>query len=138
MATGEAAARKLEIPEFLESRHRIAFLRGDRAGMEWELALSTKKPEMEAALSYMDSFARAYSGHLQQARVRTRPAFDLAQQTGHPERAALYAAGAAIREAFFGNAVEARQRAKEALALSASLRHRLRATSILVRSGESR
>jgi tetratricopeptide (TPR) repeat protein len=118
-ALQKAAARKLDIPEFLESRHRIAFLKGDRAGMERELALSTKKPEMEAALSYMDAFALAYSGHLQQARIRSRRAFDLAQQTGHPERAALYLAGAAVRDAFFGNAVEARRSAREALALSA-------------------
>ncbi len=114
----QAAARKLEIPEFLESRHKIAFLKGDRAGMERELALSRRKPEVEAALSYQDSFALAYSGHLRQARIQTRRAFDLAQQTGHRERAALYAAGAAVREAFFGNAVEARQSAGTALALA--------------------
>ena len=45
----QAAERKLEIPEFLESRHRIAFMKGDRAGMERELALSRQKPEVEAA-----------------------------------------------------------------------------------------
>jgi hypothetical protein len=115
----QAAARTLEIPEFLESRHRIAFLKRDRAGMERELALSRRKPEVEAALSYMDSLALAYSGHLRQARIQTRRAIDLAQQTGHRERAALYAAGAAVREAFFGNAVEAKRSASAALALSA-------------------
>lgn len=115
----QAVERKLEIPEFLESRHRIAFMKGDRAGMERELALSRQKPEVEAALSYLDSFALAYSGHLQQARIETRRAIDLAQQSGHRERAALYAAGAAVREAFFGNAVEARRSASAALARSA-------------------
>jgi ATP/maltotriose-dependent transcriptional regulator MalT len=87
--------------------------------MERELALSRRKPEAEAVLSYQDSFALAYVGHLQQARTQTGRAFDLAQQTGHRERAALYASGAAIREAFFGNAVEARRTAGAALALSA-------------------
>ena len=115
----EGVARKLEIPEFLESRYRIAFLKGDRAGMAQELALSRQKPDVEAAISYLDSFALAYSGHLQQARIKTRRAFDLAQQTGHRERAALYAAGAAVREAYFGNPGEARRNANMALALSA-------------------
>ena len=115
----QAVARKLAIPEFLESRHRIAFVKGDRAGMERELALSRQKPETEAALSYLDSLALAYYGRLRQARVETRRAFDLAEQSGHRERAALYAAGAAVREALFGNAAEARRSANMALALSA-------------------
>ncbi len=115
----QAVARKLEVPEFLESRHRIAFRKGDWAGMERELALGRQKPESEAALSYLDSFAMAYYGRLRQARIETRRAFDLAEQSGHRERAALYAAGAAVREALFGNAVEARRSADMALALSA-------------------
>jgi tetratricopeptide (TPR) repeat protein len=114
----QAVRRKLEVPEFLESRHRIAFMKGDRAGMERELARSRQKPETEAALYYLDSFALAYYGRLRQARIETRHAFDLAEQSGQRERAGLYAAGAAVREALFGNVIEARRSANIALALS--------------------
>jgi serine/threonine protein kinase len=114
----EAAANQLETPEFLESRYRIAFLKGDRAGMERELTRSRPNPSVEAAVSYQDSFALAYSGHLRLARIQTQRAFDLAEQTGHRERAALYAAGAAVREALFGNPAEAKRNAATALARS--------------------
>lgn len=118
-ALQDATVRRLAVPEFLESRYRIAFLKGDQEGMDREIGLSRRTPEGEAAVAYQDSFGLAYFGHLQKARIQTRRAFDLAQQTGHRERAALYTAAAAVREALFGNLAEARRNASTALALSA-------------------
>ena len=99
-----ASERKLEIPEFLIQRYDIAFLRGDKAGMEREAALGQGKSEAEDLISELEAFGLAYSGHLQQARKKSRRAVDLAQQAAQRERAALFEAGAALWEAFFGNA----------------------------------
>jgi tetratricopeptide (TPR) repeat protein len=113
-----ASERKLEIPDFLIQRYDIAFLRGDRAGMEREAALGRRKSGVEHWISDKEAFALGYTGHLQQARRMSRRASDLAQQADRREAAALYESGAAVREAFFGNASAARQSAIAALKLS--------------------
>jgi DNA-binding winged helix-turn-helix (wHTH) protein len=114
----QASERKLGIPEFLQMRHNIAFLKADEAGMEREAALSQAKPGVEDGISGQEALVLAYTGRLQKARARSRRAVDLAQQTAHGERAALYETGAALWEAFSGNAPGARRNALAALALS--------------------
>jgi serine/threonine protein kinase len=114
----QASERKLEMPDFLIQRYDIAFLRGDKAGMERVVALSQGKSDSEDLISDLDAFGLAYSGHLQRARRKAQRAVDLAQQSGQPERAALFESGAALLEAFFGDKRAARQGAKAALKLS--------------------
>ena len=46
-ALQRAADRKLDIPPFLVQRYDIAFLRGDKAGMEREAALAVGNPDVE-------------------------------------------------------------------------------------------
>jgi DNA-binding winged helix-turn-helix (wHTH) protein/Flp pilus assembly protein TadD len=117
-ALQQAAARKLEFPDFLVLRYNLAFLRGDRAGMEEVLTLSQKESGTEDMMADNQALVLAYSGHLRQARKMSRRAADLAQQAAQRERAALWETGAALREAFFGNRAEGRGSAIAALKLS--------------------
>ena len=116
-ALQRAAERKLEIPELLIQRYDIAFLKGDKAGMEREAALGHGKPDVEDWLSQREAFVLAYAGHLQQARRMSRRSADLVPATQRG-KAALYKAGAALWEAFFGNVPAARQSAMAALELA--------------------
>jgi eukaryotic-like serine/threonine-protein kinase len=117
-ALQRASERKLEVPDFLVERFDLAFLKSDKAGMERYAAFGKGKSGAEDWISDHESFALAYSGHLQEARRMSRHAADLAQQSAKREMAALDEAGAAVREAFFGNAAAARQNANAALKLS--------------------
>jgi tetratricopeptide (TPR) repeat protein len=113
-----ASERKLEIPEVLILRYYIAFLRGDKPGMEREAALIQGKPGAEQWIVHSQALVLALAGHLQQARMASRRAADLAEQAGQRESAATYEDGAAVWNALFGNNPEARQRAMAALQLS--------------------
>ena len=117
-ALQRAAERKLEITELLIQRYDIAFLKGDKAGMEREAALGHGKPDVEDWISQREAFVLTYSGHLKQARTMSRRAVDLAQQPTQRGKAALYKAGAALWEALVGNAPAARQSAMAALELA--------------------
>jgi DNA-binding winged helix-turn-helix (wHTH) protein len=113
-----ASERKLDIPDFLVERYDLAFLRGDKAGIEREAALGQRTSGAEEWISDHEAFVLAYYGHLQQAREMSQHAADLAQQSTRRETAALYETGAALREALFGNAPAARRSAMAALELS--------------------
>ena len=132
-----AAARKLEIPPFVEQRYNLAFLKGDQAGMEREVALGQEESGAEDWISNHQAFVLAYSGRLQQARTMSRRATELAQHAAHREKAALFEAGAALREAFFGNAPAARRRVMAALELSKGLYVEYGAALALAFSGDS-
>jgi len=100
-ALQRASDRKLDTPDFLPQRYDIAFLNGDKAGMDREVTLAQGRPGAEDAVSLREGFVLAYSGHLQQARRRSRHAVDLAQQANQRGRAALFETAAAVWEAFF-------------------------------------
>jgi tetratricopeptide (TPR) repeat protein/predicted Ser/Thr protein kinase len=116
-----ASQRKMEIPDFLVQAYDLAFLRGDKAEMEREVALAQGTSGAEAWISDHEAFALAYTGRLQQARRMSRRAVDLALQSGHREMAALYEIPGALWEAFFGNTLEAGQSARASLDLSKEL-----------------
>ena len=132
-----AAERHLEIPDFLIQRYDLAFLKGDRAGMERAAALSHGKPGRDDWVADHQALVLAYSGHLEQARKMSQHAVDLAQPAAQPERAGLYEAPAALREGFFGNAAEARRSAMAALELSKGLYVEFGAAFALALSGDS-
>jgi eukaryotic-like serine/threonine-protein kinase len=136
-ALQRAFERKLEISDFFVQRYTIAFLKGDKAGMEGEAARARGKSGVEDEMSNSEAYAFAYSGHLEEARKRSRQAADLARQAGQRETAALYETGAALREAFFGNALTARQRAMVALGLSKSRDVEYRVAFAFALSGDS-
>jgi serine/threonine protein kinase/tetratricopeptide (TPR) repeat protein len=136
-ALQRASERKLEIPEFLVQRYSIAFLQGDKAGMEREAALGRRKSGAEDWMSDQEALVLAYSGQLKEARQMSRRAVDLAQQAAKRESAALYETGAALCEAFFGNLPSARQRAMAALELSKGRDVEYGAAFALALSGDS-
>ncbi len=114
----QAAARNMEIPEFVAQRFVNAFLRGDKAGMDREVSLSHGKPDVDDWLSYQEAFVLAYSGHLRQATEKSRRAADLATGASLRERAATWETGPAIWAALFGKESEARRNSQQALNLS--------------------
>jgi tetratricopeptide (TPR) repeat protein len=114
----QASERGMQIPDLLIDQYEIAFLKGDKAGMEKVVAAASKESGAEDVIANQESFVAAYAGHLQQARTRSGVAVRLAEQSGQKERAALFQSAAAVREGFFGDAAAARQGATKALALS--------------------
>ncbi len=117
-ALQRASARKLEAPHFRYTRFRIAFLKGDTAGMERELALSRAGPGVEDELSGQEALVLVYSGHLKQAVTMSRRGSDLVQRAGQPEQAAVLETGPALWQALFGDAAEAKRSAMAVIALS--------------------
>jgi eukaryotic-like serine/threonine-protein kinase len=116
----QASERKLQNPFIPIARYSIAFLKGDKAGMEREAAQAQGEHGVEDWMSNFQGLVLAYFGHLEEARKMSQRAAALARQANQRETAALYETDAALREAFFGNAILARQRAMAALGLSKS------------------
>jgi len=131
-----AAARGLELDEFVMLDYDIAFLKGDLAGMKRQAARARERTAGDNWISIRESFAAAYSGHLRQARMMARQAVVQAQKAGQTERAGLWEAGAAIREALSENASEAEARTRAALLLSRDREVEYGAAFALARAGK--
>jgi DNA-binding winged helix-turn-helix (wHTH) protein/tetratricopeptide (TPR) repeat protein len=131
-----AAERGLEIDEHVMLAYDLAFLKGDRAGMEQASARARRRTGGEGWISDKEAFALAYYGRLAEARNATDRAVTFSEHTGEQERAGLWEVGAAVREAFFGNRAEARQRAGRALKFSRNREVEYGAAFALARSGE--
>jgi tetratricopeptide (TPR) repeat protein len=115
----QAAEHKVEAPEFLIYRYLIAYLKGDQAAMARVGSEAEASAEVRLWALHAQSAAAAASGHLGEARTKSRQVLDLALQTAHKrENAANFQTGAAVREALYGNAKEARAYATAALGLS--------------------
>jgi DNA-binding winged helix-turn-helix (wHTH) protein/predicted Zn-dependent protease len=113
-----ASERKAQNSDYAVLRYDLAFLKGDTAGMKQEASSALGDFGAEDWIAGHEALVLAYTGHLQEARRKSRRATDLAQQAAHQERAALFEAGTAMWEAFFGNAAAARRNAMAALELS--------------------
>jgi tetratricopeptide (TPR) repeat protein len=113
-ALRRAAERKLELPEMLVTRYHLAFLQGDQAGMEREIARAPAE-HSEDWMLHNQALVLARSGRMREARTMWERAVALAQQAGLLERAANYEAAQAVCEAHFGNAAAARTWARSAL-----------------------
>ena len=135
-ALQRAAERKLEIPEFLVTRYYLAFLKGDQAGMEREIARAPGE-HAEDWMSHNQALVLARSGRMRQARTMWERAIALAQQAGNRERAAIYEAAEAVCEAHFGNAAAAKERARAALELAKGRDVEYAAAFALALSGDS-
>ncbi|MCU1292778.1 MAG: serine/threonine protein kinase, partial [Bryobacterales bacterium] len=110
--------RNLNIPELLLLRYHIAFLEGDKAGMNRQATQAKGKSGAEDWMSHSEALVLARSGQLALARRMSRRAEDVARQAGQQERAATYETGVAVWDALFGNAPAARRSAVAALKLS--------------------
>ena len=113
-ALRRAAARKLEIPEMLVSRYYLAFLKGDQAGMDREIARAPSE-HAEDWMAHYQALVLARSGRMRQARTMWDRAIASAQQGGRAEMAGIYEAAEAVCEAHFGNWSAAKKHARIAV-----------------------
>ena len=117
--------------------YSLAFLQGDNAAMQEQLAWAMGKPDAEVYLLSAQSDTEAYYGRLAKANKFSEEAVQSAKHAKAEELAAQWRANEALREAEIGNSVLARQRAAEALALSAQPGIEVKAALALARAGDT-
>src|SRR5262249_26989203 len=104
--------------EVLATRYDLAFVSGDQAGMEREIARARGKLDADDRITNSQALVLARSGKMQQARTMWERAVASALQAKYPARAAIFESAEAVCEAHFGNAVRAKERVRAALALA--------------------
>ena len=119
------------------SIYQIAFLKGNTAQLEREVAWGSGKPGIEDVLLSFQSDTEAYSGRLVPARDFSRRAIDAAIRSDSKESAAIWQVNAALREAEFGNTSSAKQDVAAALKLAPGRDVKLLSALALARSGET-
>jgi tetratricopeptide (TPR) repeat protein len=132
----QALARKLDDGGLREFMYYIAFLRGDAAQMEEQVAWAAGKPGDEDFLLSTQSDTEAFYGRMNRAREFSRRAVDSAIRADSKETAAVWQVDAASREAELGNTVAARQGVMAALALSSGRDVKVQAAITLARIGD--
>jgi tetratricopeptide (TPR) repeat protein len=115
-ALQRAADRKVSGPDFFPWHFHLAFLRGDDAAMEREVARA-QGDTSESRLTHYKALALARSGQLELAGSLARRAVE-SEKARQPERAALFQAAPAVWHALMGNVAEARRTAALALDMS--------------------
>jgi eukaryotic-like serine/threonine-protein kinase len=130
-ATIEQAEHRLG-GNMASKRYPLAFLQGNNAQMEQQVAVSRGTVWMFS----MQSDTEAYYGRLRKARDFSRQAVDLAIHADSKELAASYEIDAALREAELGNISATRQRITKALAMSPTKYVEFAAAFILARTGD--
>jgi eukaryotic-like serine/threonine-protein kinase len=118
----EALGRNLDDVPLRAVAYGLAFLKGDNAKMEQQVAWAVGKSGADDWLLSLQSDTAAYSGRLVKAREISRRAVESARRADLKESAALWQVNAALREALFGNNKQARQAADSALAITAESR----------------
>jgi predicted Zn-dependent protease len=133
----EAFANKLDGRYLRQSLYWLAFLRGDAAQMQQQVAWASGKPGDEDALLSIQSDTEAYYGRLLKAQDFTRRAVNSAVRAGSKETAALWQVNAALREAEVGDGAQGKQEAISALALSSGRDVKLIAAFTMARAGDN-
>lgn len=135
----QAFARKLDDPSMHADLYALAFLRGEPAGMEREMAWSVGKAGGEDDILALQADTEAYAGHVQKARELSRRAVEVAQNSQLNEPAAIWQGIAALREAMYGNLEEARKGADKVLEIAPNSRDaQVLAILVLARTGDVR
>jgi len=93
----------------------LAFLNGDRSGMDRQAALARSRTGGEESISHVEALVLARAGRLDAAATLARRVVDVVAREGRREGVALYEAAPAVWNAFFGDATAARQHAATAL-----------------------
>ena len=117
--------------------YSLAFLAGDTAEMERQVAWAAGRPGEEDQMLNTDADTQAYYGRMVKARDLARRAADSAVRADAKETAAQWFAFQAIREVEVGNASAARQAVARALALAPGRDVKVLSALALARSGES-
>jgi eukaryotic-like serine/threonine-protein kinase len=134
----QAQALKLENPGSHLHLYGVAFLEGDTAEMERQVAWAVAKRGAEDLLLSAQSDTEAYHGRLGKAREYSRRATELAGRNEQIETAALWKMNSALREVEFGNVTKAQQETASALTLAKSRDVQVLAALVLARSGDPR
>jgi tetratricopeptide (TPR) repeat protein/class 3 adenylate cyclase len=114
----------------------VAFLEGDTAEMNRQMAWSAGKPQAEQNFLAAKSDTEAYYGRLRSAREYSRRATDSALRNNEKDTAAQWMLSAAVREAEFDNSDRARRAAASALALSTNHDSEILAALTFARAGD--
>ena len=110
----QAIAQNLDSMDVHMTLYDIAFIRGDAAGMQREIAWAAAKPG-ESGMLFEEGSAEYSLGKTQRARETFRRSASLMGSEGLKEAAAKARAMQSIPEAALGNIQEAHQKATEAL-----------------------
>jgi eukaryotic-like serine/threonine-protein kinase len=134
-----AAAQKNNMDGFFihNDLYLLAFLAGDNAEMERQVAWGAGRPGEEDQMLNSHADTQAYYGRMQKARDLSRRAVDSAVRADSKETAATWLAFQALREADVGNAAAAREAATQALALSPGRYVKVMVALALARAGET-
>ena len=114
----QALARKLDGVLLRVSIYQLAFVQGDFAEMERQVAWGAGRLGEEDVLLSAQSDTEAYYGRLSKARDFSRRAVESAVGSESRETAATWRADASLREAEFGYTEEARREAESTLSLA--------------------
>jgi tetratricopeptide (TPR) repeat protein len=134
-AFDQAFLRKLDSGGLRSVIYYFAFLRGDSAQMDRQVAWAMGKPGSEDILLSAKSGTEAYYGRLNSARELSREAADSAIRSGSSEAAALWLVNDALRDAEFGEAGRAKNQVRQALLLSSGRNVKFFAALALARVG---
>ena len=116
--------------------YSLAFLAGDTAEMERQVAWAAGRPGEEDQMLNAHADTQAYYGRMAKARDLARQAANSAVRADAKETAAQWLAFQAVREAEVGNASAARQAAARALALAPGRYVKVLSALALARCGE--
>jgi serine/threonine protein kinase len=117
--------------------YSLAFLAGDTAEMERQVAWAAGRPGEEDQMLNTDADTQAYYGRMVKARDLARRAADSAVRADAKETAAQWLAFQAFREVEVGNASAARLGVARALALAPGRDVKVISALALARAGES-
>jgi eukaryotic-like serine/threonine-protein kinase len=136
-AIEQAQARKLDSGFLRLMLYYLAFLRGDSAQMEQQLAWGSGRPGDEDILLSAHSDTEAYYGQLMKAQDFSRRASESAVRADSKETAALWQVNAALRQAEFGITLAAKEDVARALALAPGRDVKMLAALALARVGDT-
>ena len=114
----QALTRKLDNRDSHFGLYAVAFLHGDAAAMQQQVAWAAGKPGAEDFMLSAQSDTEAFFGRLQKAQEYSRHAVESARRSDAKEMAAQWQVNAALREAEFGNPGPARRGTAAALAIA--------------------
>ena len=117
--------------------YSLAFLSGDSAEMERDVAWAAGRPNEEDQMLNIHADTQAYYGRLGKARDLARRASDSAVRSDAKETGAQWLVYQGLREAELGNVAAARQDVTRALGLAPGRDVRVLSALALARSGET-
>ena len=118
------------------SLYAVAFVQGDAAELDRQVAWGASKPPESDLMLSLQSDTAAYAGQLAKARDLSRRAVEASRRNGMLESGALRLASDALRETEFGNLAEARHDVAAALAIDHGSDTQTLAALALARAGD--